>query len=283
MGKILVFVNFLFAVVTAGLIIMVFLTRTNWAKGFDDLKREVERERNNYLNLYEQKIEFEKAKKGETDKYVIELTDKTKELQLRLGELADAKKKVDEAEQRAQEATALVNKAKAIEEAMKVEIKSLDEQIKAERERVMNLGIKLKEYKGEAIKATTDAKAAQDRNEQLLAKLVEVNRKFQALEGETAGKLGREAPNPPPDDIYGRVVEVDDATGYVRINLGSDSGLNNGNTLEVYRLKPRAAYVGVLRIYDVRPNEAIGKLMGAGPRGRVQKDDEVASRILGTP
>lgn len=283
MGKILVFINFLFAVLVSALIIMVFITKTNYYKGVEELKRAVEQERNNYLSMQEQKFLAEKTNTEEVQKIGGELADKKKELSIREAESKDAKTKMQEAEARMEVLKLESSKAVAISEAMKVEIKSLNDQIKEDRDLVMKLGIQNKEYKQEAIKARTDLDSALDRNKQLLAKLVETDRKLAALQGDRAAQAGREAVNPPPDDIYGRVVDVDDATGWVRINLGSDSGIVKNNTLEVYRLKPRPAYVGTIKIYDVRPNEAIGKLMGAGPRGRIQKDDEVASRILGGP
>jgi hypothetical protein len=96
-------------------------------------------------------------------------------------------------------------------------------------------------------------------------------REFQRLAG-----LAR---NPPPEDIRGRVKAVADKDGLVTINLGSDSGLARDQTLEVYRLKPRPQYLGLVRIVDVRPSEAIGKLI-APRRTDVRVGDEVASSIL---
>ncbi|OAI47595.1 hypothetical protein AYO44_01580 [Planctomycetaceae bacterium SCGC AG-212-F19] len=86
--------------------------------------------------------------------------------------------------------------------------------------------------------------------------------------------------NPPPDDVRGAVTVVDEQTGLVTINIGSDAGVNKGNTLEVYRLTPRPAYVGRLLILAVIPDEAVGKLLGQARAGGVQKGDEVASPIL---
>jgi hypothetical protein len=86
--------------------------------------------------------------------------------------------------------------------------------------------------------------------------------------------------NPPPDDVRGRVTAVNERDGLVTINLGSDAGLSKGHTLFLYRLKPRPTYLGTLRIDDVKPNEAVGKPFISGAFGaRIQKDDEVASKI----
>jgi len=281
MGKILVTVNLLFSLLTGALIIMVFLTRTNWSKGFDDVKRDLERERANYNNLVIVKAEGEAEKTKLVDDFKQKFEEADKDRKLKVTERDDAKDKMQEAIARLQVEQLAAQKATSVSEAMKVEIKSLDERLAESQKLIRELGLQNKDYKAETIKARTELQSALDRSKQLLEQLVDRDRKLAAVTGEQAAKAGRDAPNPPPDDVHGRVVATDDAAGWITINLGSDSGLSKGNTLEVYRLKPRPTYVGTLRVFDVRPNEAIGKLTGTGRAGKVQKDDEVASKILG--
>jgi hypothetical protein len=283
MGKILVTINLLFSLATGSLIIMVFMTRTHWARGYAELTRDLERERTELNKEIQLKFNIERRQTEENERLKKDYAEAVAAKDQALEVAKDARDKMNEAKVRETEANLNAQKATAVAEAMKVEIKSLDAQLREERERVRELGLQNKDYKAEAIKARTDLQSALDRNEQLLKKHIETERKLAVALGEQAQKAGRDIPNPPPDDIYGRVTGVDESTGWVTINLGSDSGLSKGNTLEIYRLRPRPTYVGTLRVYDVRPNEAIGKLMGAGPRGRVQKDDDVASRILGGP
>jgi hypothetical protein len=83
------------------------------------------------------------------------------------------------------------------------------------------------------------------------------------------------------EEVHGRVIAVDSRNGLISINLGSDQGLQKGHALEVYRLKPRPVYVGTLRVLDVTPSQSVGKLTGRF--GKAQKDDEVSSKISGTP
>jgi hypothetical protein len=279
MGKVLVFINLLFSVIVAALIIMVFLTRTNWKTGYDDAVAQLKNERSNYLNLQQAKNEAEGARSQELAIKDEEVKRAKTELATRIEEREAALAKMNEANLRLEVAEATTKRATAVVEAMKVEIKSLDERLVDQQQTILRLGLQNKEYKSEAIQARTNLQTALDRNKVLLEKLVERDRQLAAAQGEQAAKANREAPNPPPDDIKGRVTATDDGTGWITINLGSDSGLTKGNTLEVFRLKPRPTYVGTLRIMDVRPHEAVGKLMGTGPRGRVQKDDEVASKI----
>lgn len=282
MGKILVFINLLFSVLTGALIIMAFVTRTNWASGHADVVKQLDRERANFQNERSARAELEKEKNLILAQRDTEVTDYKGKLELSEKVKVDAEAKLLEANKRVDDLDARVKQATAAMEGMKVEIKSLDDRLGESQQLVLKLGLDNKKYKAEAIKATTDLQSALDRGDQMLQKLVEADKKISFLEGDAAAKAGqRETKNPPPDDIRGRVTITDESSGFVTINLGSDNGVTKGNTLEVYRLKPRPQYVGTLRVYDVRPNEAVGKLMGTGPRGKILKDDEVASRILG--
>ena len=96
--------------------------------------------------------------------------------------------------------------------------------------------------------------------------------------------LRKEAPkkNPPVDDIEGRVTATDPTNGYVTISVGSDAGLNKGNTLEAYRLRPEPTYIGLIQIVDVRPNQAVGRPMEVEARGRnaIKVGDQVSSNIM---
>jgi len=282
MGKILVFINLLFAVLVMALITVVFVTKTDWREGRDYEFREKNKAHANYQNAVIKLTELEKEKNlllAQSDGSIADLKSK---LELSEKVKVDAEAKLLEANKRVDDLDARVKQATAAMEGMKVEIKSLDDRLGESQQLILKLGLDNKKYKAEAIKATTDLQSALDRSDQLLQKLVEADKKISFLEGDAAAKAGqRELKNPPPDDIRGRVTVTDDNSGYVTINLGSDNGVSKGNTLEVYRLKPRPQYVGTMRVYDVRPNEAVGKLMGTGPRGKILKDDEVASRILG--
>jgi hypothetical protein len=86
------------------------------------------------------------------------------------------------------------------------------------------------------------------------------------------------AKNPPPEPIEGTIKEVDLAAGLMTVSVGSDSGLARGHTLEVYRLNP-PKYLGTLRIIEVKPREAVGKMEGR-KLAEVQVSDLVTSKII---
>jgi hypothetical protein len=97
---------------------------------------------------------------------------------------------------------------------------------------------------------------------------------------DTSGKGG--APNhPPAKQVQGEIKEVNRDGGLVAVDLGNDSGVVKGNTLEVYRLKPRPMYLGAIQVVDVHGNRVVAKPLSAGMAEKLQVGDLVASRLIG--
>jgi len=83
--------------------------------------------------------------------------------------------------------------------------------------------------------------------------------------------------NPPAENIEGRVNRVD--KDYVGISLGTDSGLQRGNTMMVFRLSEGGKYIGQVRIVDAQPGSSVGQWLEK-PRTTPKVGDRVGSRIL---
>src|SRR5262249_29558773 len=82
----------------------------------------------------------------------------------------------------------------------------------------------------------------------------------------------------PPEDVRGTVKRIDG--DMATISVGSDAGVNVGNVLQVYRLRPQPEWLCTITILDVTPKEAVGRLTGP-KRVQVKPQDEVAATILG--
>ena len=89
---------------------------------------------------------------------------------------------------------------------------------------------------------------------------------------------GGDAKNPPPQQVEGVVKAIDDKSGLVTISVGDDVGLVKGNTLEVYRLKPEAKYVGAIQVIDTKEHEAVAKPFKV--QIVLQVGDKVTSKIV---
>jgi predicted nuclease with TOPRIM domain len=279
LGKTLVFLNLIFSVLTGALIVMVFTTKTNWKSGYDRLSQAIQIERADKLKAVAE-VEDKEAKLAKTVKDVQgqqdELAKKTAEAETK--ERA-AVEKMNGANKRVADVNLTNEKHLATIETQRVEIKSLDDRMEERQQKVLKLEQDTRKLTQEKIKFEIDYQSAQDRNDKLAARLTEMAKEIETLRGVQADKSSQLTRNPPPEDVHGKVTQTDQTSGYVTINLGSDNGITKGNTLEVYRRQPRPTYVGVLRILEVKPHEAVGRLVQRN--AAIQSGDEVASDILG--
>jgi hypothetical protein len=279
MGKILAGLNLVFSLITGWLIIMVFVTRTNWSEGYERMKRDVETASQTLETTKRQYDERIAEKTKEVDRATTDLKKIRDDLVTAEALKDEAQKKLRDFAQLKDQGDVIIAKLTSEREVLLTEIKGLDSRLKERQDKVLELEQKTREYQAKAIKFEIDYMSAQDRNEKLVNRLTELTKEMEHLRGERAEQAATLQRNPPPEDVKGKVMATDQQSGYVTINLGSDNGLTKGNTLEVFRRQPRPQYVGVLRILEVRPHEAVGRLVQR--TANVQAGDEVASEILG--
>ncbi len=278
-GKILVFVLLLFSLITPALLVMAFVTRIQWQKAYSD---EVRDHRGDRLTLIAVTDERNKTV-GEKNKQLEQAELELKRDKTAIEEALAARNKAEDA---LKEAIAdklkfeLITKEATTERTnLLVELKRKDELIVTRDELIVKMTKEGKTYRDEAIKYKIQAESGQARSENLMAQYEKLLKEFESLRGDKLAKSGQLQLNPPPEDVKGTIKSTD-TSGLVVINLGSDSGLTKGNTLHVYRTAPKPTYVGLLRIQDVRQNEAVGKLVSSARPNLIQVGDEVASKIL---
>jgi len=275
-GKILVFVIMIFAVVFLGISTVVFTANTNWKEA----------------------TKKEKAKVADVSKKLQDATDAS----------AAAQKELEAAKtQHAQDTQKLNNDIVALQAA----IKTAESQTTAARNALgltqKNMELALDE--ATAKKAETDQlrvqKSAVDKqaNEfklkqtELLDKIRELERFLETSKAnekdlrDRAGRLSTllrqrgfsddvsqvtSADSPPP--VEGQVKKVDKANKTVEISIGSDDGLVPGHELYLYRVSPRPEYLGRLKIMSVDPDQAVAKVIkGTVQSKKIQEGDIVSS------
>ncbi len=129
----------------------------------------------------------------------------------------------------------------------------------------------------EAVDLTDKLHVAQGEEERLEAKnldlLEQVSRQKTVLD---RNGLDEFVPvdNVPPK-VDGIVLATRDG-GWVEISLGSDDGLRNGHTLEVYRANK---YLGRIEVVKTAPDKSVAKIVRPYQQGAIQREDRVASRI----
>jgi hypothetical protein len=282
LGKVLVFVNLFFSIAVAFLITKSYAVRTDWARAHKEAVaelRKADESRNQYAEMARNAVAECQAKvtKAEGD-VVKERQEKANLLAVRRdleGQVETLKATVAKYNLGTQgglnEVDRLSKKNDSLEKMLADANVRLDNQAK-ERE----------DFRQRAVKAEIDNKSLISRNNDLL-KVVE-EKEQDIIRIKASGGRPDTVPtslagnNPPPADVSGRVKNYDPTSGLLTITVGSDAGVLKGHTLQVYRLEPRGDYVGVVRILEVRPNEAVGKFVNK-PRIPVQVNDKVANKI----
>lgn len=281
LGKILVFVNLLFSMVTGFLIIMVFLTRTNWKTGFDELEKNL-KVANANVKAFAERAEAIKKEKDE------ERTNADREKATLLKQVNDLKKEVVDAKTALQTEEAKTRDATTTSQGSTEESKRRQNEVDrmvavmAERDKkILELEGDVKKSRDEAILANKNFEEERNRSVSLLTRVQELEKSLD-LARHGGSPTMTTSLKPPPEDVQGRVKESDPRTGLVTISIGSDSGILKGHKLEVYRFQPKPDYVGMIQIVDSRHHEAVGRVLpplraGAAP---IQVGDHVASRIV---
>jgi hypothetical protein len=286
LGKILVFLNLLFALAVAGFLLVDFKTRLDWKNKFDDLKREYDASEADFKtvgqtnSLTKEKIrnlekEITDVKKNHADavtraeKDVQREKEKTIEA-LEIAKLSDLNRK----------------KAETHVATLNLEKIELAKKLTKSEDVILALEEKMSKSAGEVQQAKNDRDVLLNRLALLEEQLKKANLDiaYSKVSKEEGVKIkDKNSPNPPPFYIKGKVLKVDgeDST-LVILSLGKDHGLEVGQTLEVYRKIPQAKYLGMVRIQELTAHSAIARLVPTpyAPPVALHKDDEVASQIL---
>lgn len=288
-GKILTFLVFFFSLVFLGFAITVNMlnkdpkTKLSWydlaktrGQAIDNLQKD--------LNARDQETTALKGEVGKLEAQVKRERDAAEKRFLAAQlEAEAARKERDDAKARtSQNQVSVVDSTSELEKRTQ-EVAGLTKQLKEQDAVISEQIAEMTRRTNRAIQAEVAAKSFQDR---LLALQANYRDVVQALERErdeqpTTPTDVREAMvrRPPPEDVSGRIKSVT-PDGLAEISIGSDQGLLKGHTLEVFRNGNRPQYFGVLKIVEVTPHSAVGRLMTPQYRKQVQPNDQVASRII---
>lgn len=289
-GKTLVIVNMVFALLVAGFLVMDFATRMNYKTYSDKLKAELDVARANTQTAQDTNRKLLDEKKSAEGK-LGDLEKSFEKYKLEVTANLDREKEKAKAEAKKAEA-AQVSKQLILDEStrLQTEVKALNGLVKKREEMIRSLQDDANKYRQEALANEQKTKAANERALALLDRIrqLELDRVKTDLKqtGTTSGVSMRSPDyrNPPAAYVKGVVKEVSAADpSTAQISIGSDEGLKDGNTLTVYRLGPQPEYIGTMVLRDVDHHSAVGKLLpsaGGAQRRGLKVGDEVASRLF---
>ena len=285
LGKILVFVNLVFSLLTAGLIVMVYTTRINWYKAYNDQKAAVAVVQKDLQTIEATKEEELKRREADFQKL---LADRNK-LESDAKSLADqlAKTKADYervASTQTQGQKSLADLTAELERR-KLEVDTLKKQINDQDKKIADIDRQMAQLRDESVQYRIQWEQAKERNQALQAQVQSQTQEIARLQGQIGGGSATPGIAPTPGAPAGRIEDLRGTVQRVERDLatitpGSDAGVVVGGKLQVYRLQPRPEYLGELTILAVSPTEAVGRL--SGPKAsQVKKGDEVAANVLG--
>ena len=284
-GKILVFLNLVFALIVGGMVMIVYMTRTNWEDAYkkkdaqlnavvadrDQTSRDLENVKKDY---------DDKLKKAEEAAVAAAKDRDAARNELKTAEAALAAIKTDERKKSAD-----VTAVQGTIDARSAQVADLEKSNKELHAAKIKLIEEKNEERKARIQADVEMKTYRARNLDLETQVRDMARELVRATSGGAGtvvsrKKGEE--NPPADNVEGRVTQVDPESNLVSLSIGSDAGLSQGHTLKVFRLHPipeQSRYLGVIEILSVRPHEAVGRPIKPMSTS-MRPGDRVASRLL---
>jgi len=286
LGKILIFLNLVFALLMGILIIQVYATRTSWRGAFERTSGFLTVSEANVKTLRADIDDVKKKKDDEIKAVQGDLAKEKAEVQRQQGLVAQADKQLqaERANHQQQRDNAGVSNAEL--ERRQQETRALTAELNKSNATNAELQKQGKQLQDEKMQAVINYNSEHDRNVRLLENMRQTSQKLELAEKKLqnlgSGVTVAESRNPPPEDVEGIILDTDAKTGLVTISIGSDHGISVGNTLEVFRTKPEPKYLGTIRIVDAQAHQAVGRLTAAPRYGALAKGDIVASKIMST-
>lgn len=285
-GKILVFVNLIFSLFVGAMGLMVFTADTNKNAEIVKVQREREVLKASNTTYQEENKTLQESGSSSVKEKEVEIAKLKTDLEDFKRVKDDLDKKYNEASKKLNEKDIVLQTAVAESSRRQEQNAQMSEILKAEVKRNSEISAQLEQTRAKEIAERISAQTFKSTNERLEVQLREMAKDMErAKVGGTSAltQINKASKNPPPDNIEG-MVKVADASGLIKISIGSDAGLTKGHTLEVFRLSAVATqskYLGTVRILEVTPNEAVAQPVKPLSDKPIA-GDRVASRILGS-
>jgi len=276
-GKILVLLIMVFALVFLGISTVVFTTEKDWKAAKDAETKKVQKLQSELANAKSevQKIQNDltaakataEAETKAKDQQIATLEAETKTAQ---DQATNANKALGVAEQNAkialEEADSKRKEADQLR-GQKAEVEKQANEYKL-RQTELNDNIRELERSNEALKK--NAEDLRDRNARLSTAL-----RSHGLSDDASAYAAISA----PPAVEGEVTHVKD-NKMVQLSIGSDDGLVTGHELLVFRMKPEPTFIAKIKIMSVGPDQAVGQVIGKTVQGKkIQEGDSVATTI----
>ncbi len=285
-GKILTVVIFILSIIFMTMVLAVYATHKNWRDAVmttqdqatatkpKGLKYALEDEKKNNEALKDQLQKLTDEKNKELDAKVQALTKLENENSLMKDQIKQLQQSIqtyEDSQRKAVAALSATQKESAIFRGEVEGLRSEAEKAQSDRDAHFREVVKLTDEMHQMLNEMTELKSRNTTLSADLAKAREVLRHFDLNEN-------TDISGSPP-----RVEGLVDAVlggGLTEISIGSDSGVQKGHKLDVYRVAPSGnKYVGRIEVLKTSPDKSVCKIIPSFQQSEVQKGDRVASKI----
>ena len=279
-GKILVILIMAFSLVFLGVSTVVFTTATNWKT-----KSAAQAES---INKVQGQLKDAQAKVADAEgKLDSARKEHAKAIAERETRVADLQKQVDDANKEMTDARTQLGVAQSNAQVSLAEATARKSQIDALSETLAKAQGQATQFSTQNIELTDQIRVLEREKttaEQNAKDLRSFNAKalgFLHSKGISDAQIEASDPNKVAPDVEGKVVELNSTRRSMEISIGSDDGLKPGQELYVFRLQPRAEYIGKVKIVSVDPDKAVADVIGNTVNGKkIQENDIVSSTFL---
>lgn len=168
------------------------------------------------------------------------------------------------------------------------ELKADNDRLRKENEALETLARRMRIELDDARSAAVQAKIQADAFEMRVRKLQDEMTLLKAnrsLPSPTDHKIDLAVRSKPkPTHVQGKITAIGKDGRMLQISVGSDSGVREGQALEVFRLPPmmgqRPLYLGTLSLTRVDPQASLGEFKPASGELRPKLGDEVANEFI---
>lgn len=287
-GKILVILNFLFAVIVGIVMVMVTGLRTQWKDAYIEQEKQakvVVAQRDAYAKVNIGLAGDNRSMKSELES----MSEKVLELQSIIKAQEKTQNiKIKEFENQAIAAQTALQQSLITQKRQADQITVLEKTISDREALIVKLEADIKVVRVQAQNFESLARARQIQNENLLEQVRDLTRTIARLESgvnpDSINPRDPNSPNMPAVAVDGRIEKVDDKdNSLIQISLGTDHGVAKNHTLIVYRTRPEPKYLGMVRVVEAYHQKSVAQLMTSGNqafRPQLLKDDLVTSKLV---
>jgi peptidoglycan hydrolase CwlO-like protein len=285
-GKILTVVIFILSIIFMTMVLAIYATHTNWRDAVMNpldkatatkplgLKYALEDETKLNQELKDKLDKLKQEKDKELDAKVQALTKLENENSLmkdQIKQLQESIVKYDDSERKAVAALQATQKESAIFRGEVEGLRSEAEKAQSDRDAHFKEVVKITDEMHQMLNEMTELKSRNTTLSADLAKAREVLRHFDLNENTDISGT--------PPRVEG-LIEAVLGGGLTEISIGSDSGVQKGHKLDVYRVAPTGnKYVGRIEVLKTAPDKSVCKIIPSFQQSEVQKGDRVASKI----